>query len=65
MKAAILSSDSASDLNLLLELARKLGLKAEILSDEQQEDIGLLYAIKQGRTEEFVDTGKFLKELQK
>ncbi len=65
MKTAILSSGSTSDLELLLELAKKLGLKTKMLSDEQQEDIGLLYAIKKGMTGEFIDTDKFLKDLQK
>ena len=64
MKTAILSSESTSDLKLLLELANKLGLKTKILSDEHEEDIGLLYAIKEGMTGEFIDTEKFLKDLQ-
>lgn len=64
MKTAVLSSDSNKSLELLLELAKKLGIKTKVLTDEQIEEAGLTTAIKHGRTGKFVDTNKFLKELK-
>jgi len=63
MNSAILTTDSNKDMQLLLDLAKKLNIKTKVLSKEQQEEFGLLRAIKEGRTQEFVDTDKFLKSL--
>jgi len=65
MNSAILTTDSNKDLQLLLELAKKLNIRIKLLSKEQQEELGLYRAIKEGRTKEFVDTDKFLKKLKK
>jgi hypothetical protein len=64
MKTALLSSSSGKSLELLLELAKKLGIKATILSEEQLEDAGLAKAMKEGRTGKHVDTAKFMKSLK-
>lgn len=63
MNSAILTTDSNKDLKLLLELAKKLNIKAKVLTKEQQEDYGLLRAIKVGRTQKHINTDKFLKSL--
>jgi len=65
MNSAILTTNSNKDLQLLIELAKKIGIKAKLLTDEQMEDYGLLQAIKNGKTGEFIDTDKFLKDLKK
>ncbi len=64
MKGAILHTDSNQDLNLILQLAKKLGISARKLSDEEIEDLGLSVAIAEGHTGEYVDTDNFLKELR-
>ncbi len=64
MKGAILHTDSNQDLNLILQLAKKLGISARKLSDEEIEDFGLSNAIAEGHTGEYVDTEDFLKELR-
>ncbi len=64
MESAILSSKSQKDLNLILQLAKKLGIAARKLSKEEIEDYGLSLAIKEGKTGEYVDTESFLKELR-
>ena len=64
MKSAILTSDSDSNLQILIELAEKLGIKTKLLTDEQLEDIGLIKAIKSGRTGDYVDTTKFIESLK-
>ena len=65
MNSAIVTTNSNKDLQLLIELAKKMGIKTKILTAEQKEDLGLLNAIRKGRTEEFVDTEKFLQSLKK
>ncbi|MBA7524968.1 hypothetical protein ES705_17113 [subsurface metagenome] len=63
--AAVFKSDSKSNLKLLIELAKKLGIKAKLLSETEVEDIGLANAIKIGRTGEFADTDIYLEKLRK
>ena len=60
MKSAILTSDSNKNLKILIELADRLGIKSKMLTEEQLEDIGLVRAIRKGRTGSFVDTDKFI-----
>ena len=63
MKTAILSSESDSNIKLLIELANKLGIKTKILTDEDAEDLAMVYAIEKGKTGEYVDTQNFIKNL--
>ena len=65
MQTAILNSNSKADLNLLLEIAKKLNIKAKLITEIDIEEIGLANAIKQDRTGEFVDTNNFLKKFRK
>ena len=64
MKTVILSSESESDLQLLIELANKLGMKTQLLTEEDAEDLAMVYAIEKGKTGEYVDTQDFLKSLR-
>lgn len=64
MKTAILSSESDSDIKLLIELANKLGIKTKILTEEDTEDLAMVYAIEKGKTGEYVDTHDFIKSLR-
>ena len=65
MNTVILHSKSRNDLNLLLEIAKKFGIKAKILTESEVEDLGLGNAIKEGKTGEFIDTELYLKTLRK
>ncbi len=56
MKALFIESNDSSNIKLLFELARKLNVKAHILSDEEKEDIALAKAILQE------ESGKYLTE---
>jgi hypothetical protein len=64
MTTAVLNGESKGDIQLLVELAKKIGIKARILNQEEMEDIGMGYAILEGETGEYVDTEKFLNELK-
>ena len=50
MQTLVLNGESVSEIKLIAELAKKMGLTAKILSEEEREDIGMLKAIKSGRT---------------
>ena len=63
MQKALLESESLSDLKLLLDLAKKLGIKSKILSVDEIEEIGTANAIKIGRTNEYIDTNEFLNKI--
>ncbi len=65
MQTLVLNGDSASDIKLIAEIAKKMGLKAKILSEEEKEDIGMLNAIKKGRTKKYVDSESFISKLRK
>jgi len=65
METAILKSRSKADLETLIKIARKFGIAIRMLSEEEQEDMGLLAAMKQGKTGRHVDTKDFIKKLRK
>lgn len=64
MESAIISGKSKKDIQLLITVAEKMGIKAKLLSKEEMEDIGLGKAILEGKTGELVDTDEFLKSLK-
>ena len=65
MQTVILNSDSKTDLKLLLDLAKKIGIKSRVLSETEMEEIGLANSIRLGRTKEYIDTTAFIKKLRK
>jgi len=64
MEGAILHTESRRDLDLILQLAKKLGISSKKLSQEEIEDYGLSIAIAEGKTGEYIDTELYLKELR-
>jgi hypothetical protein len=64
MQTVILKSHSKSELKLLTDLAQKIGIHVKYLSESEVEDLGMINAIKKGRTQEFVDTDDFIKKLR-
>lgn len=65
MEIALLNSENKSDLKLLLEIAKKMGISAKILKKDEKEDLGLLNAMNKGKTGVYVDTKEFLSNLKK
>jgi hypothetical protein len=65
MEALVLTSGSKSDLSLIYELAKKIGVKAQQISNEELEDSALLIAMKSAKTDEYVDNEAFLEYLRK
>lgn len=65
MQTLVLKSDSASNIKLIAEIAKKMGIKAKILTDEEKENIGMLNAIMKGKTGQYIDNEDFVKMLKK
>ena len=65
MQTVILNSKSKSDIKLLTDIAKKIGVDIKILTESDKEEIGLSYAIKEGRTKEYINTEKYLSKLRK
>jgi hypothetical protein len=65
MQTVVLHSDSKSNLKLLTDLAKKIGVSVKYLSDEDKEEIGLTQAIRKGRSRQYVDTEAFIDKLLK
>jgi hypothetical protein len=63
MKAIILESDNSSDIRLLVELAKKLNIRAKILSSEEKEDIALANAILQEESGEYLTEEELINKL--
>lgn len=63
METLLLSGEKKSEMNLIIEIAKKFGIKTRKLSTEDIEDIGLLMAMKNGETGEYVDTDQFLQSI--
>jgi len=65
MEIAIFEGTSKTKFKLLAELAKQLGIEVHFLTETEKEEIGLLNAIKKGKTGKYVDKDAFLKELRK
>ena len=65
METVVLHSNSKANLKLITDMARKIGVTVKYLTDNEKEDIGLVNAIKKGRTGKFVDTDSFIEKLSK
>jgi len=52
------------ELKLLMALAKKLGIKADQLTEADLEDIGMVKAIEEGKTGQYLNTESFLQSLE-
>ena len=64
MEGLLLQGESKKDLKMLNELARKIGLKTRAINNDEMEDLGLIAAMKKGRTGIYVNTDSYLKKLK-
>jgi hypothetical protein len=64
MQTVILNSDSKTDIKLLLDLAKKIGIKSRVLSENEIEEMGLVNSIRLGRTNKYVDTASYIQKLR-
>lgn len=65
METVVLQGNSKAELKLLTDLAKKIGITVKYLSEEEKEDLGLIQAVKEGRTGKYADTNSYLQKLKK
>ncbi|MDQ3683531.1 MAG: hypothetical protein M3352_10755 [Bacteroidota bacterium] len=65
MKTLVVTSDNDNELKVLRYLAKKMGMEAEVLSEDEKEDIGLLKAMLKGKKNDYVSENEILKVLRK
>ncbi len=64
MESAIISGKSKKDIQLLVTIAEKMGIKAKFIGKDDLEDFVMAKAIKEGETGELIDTQEFLKTIK-
>jgi hypothetical protein len=64
MESAIISGKSKKDIQLLVTIAEKMGIKAKFITKDDLEDFAIAKAIKEGETGELIDTSEFLKSIK-
>ena len=65
METLLLSGEKKEEINLIIKLAKRLGIKTRKLTLDDVEEMGLLFAIKEGETGEFTDTDEFQNSIDK
>ncbi len=65
METVVLNSESKENLKLLTDLAKKIGVQVKFIKNDEIEEVGLLSAILNGRTGEYIDTELFIESLKK
>ena len=65
METLILNSKSSSDLKLLADLAKKLGISVKHLTDEEIEDMGMLKFLAEVDRDEVVSRDSVMAKLGK
>jgi hypothetical protein len=54
MNGIIISTDDKGEIKLFVQLAKRLGIKSKVLSEEEMLDLGLLTAMKEDRKSDYV-----------
>jgi hypothetical protein len=65
MDTIVIKTKTASELNLLMELLKKMRITSRVLSDEEKEDIGLLKLIHEADRNNKVSKEKVMAKLRK
>jgi len=64
MSGLILTATNQTDLELFIALAKRIGIKAKSLTDEEILDFGLLKAMEEGKKTKFVSRERIIKKLE-
>jgi hypothetical protein len=65
MNGIIISTDDKEEIKLFAALAKRLGAKSKVLSEEEMLDLGLLNAMKEGRNSGYVSKEAIDKKLSR
>lgn len=63
MNGLVITSTNKTDLKLFVDLAKRIGIKIKLLSDEELLDMGLLKAMEEGRNTRLVTKERIMKKL--
>lgn len=63
MNGIIISTDDKEEIKLFVQLAKRLGIKSKVLSEEEMLDLGLLNAMKEGKKSGYVSKEEIEKKL--
>ncbi len=64
MDSIIITPSNEQDLVLLASIAKKMGFKAKILTEEEKEDLGIAYLVSQADRKKKVSKETVLKKLR-
>jgi hypothetical protein len=65
MTGLFITAEDKTDLRLLTDLAKRIGVNVKTLSDDEIIDIGLIKAMEDGRDSNFVSREIIMEKLQK
>ncbi len=65
MKTVVINADNEASAKLLTGLAKKMGLKSQVLSEQKKDDLSLIRAIDEGMKSENVPLSKIRAKLRK
>jgi hypothetical protein len=63
MGAILITTTNKTDLQLFIDLAKRVGVKASSVSDEEILDLGLLNAMEEGKKTKFVPKNRIMEKL--
>ena len=64
MNSIVINPKDEKELKFVSQLLRKMGVDSEIISDEQKEDMGLEFLMRDANRSEVVDSDEIYKKLQ-
>ncbi len=64
MSTLLLTTSNETDIQLFIDLAKRIGVKASSISDREMLDIGLLNAMNEGKKTKFVSKENIFKKLE-
>jgi hypothetical protein len=65
MNGILISTDDKEEIKLFVALAKKMGIKSKVLSEEEMLDLGLLNAMKAGHKSGYVSKEEINKKLSR
>lgn len=65
MNGIIISTDKKEEIKLFAQLAKQLGIKSKVLTDEEMLDLGLLNAMNEGRKSGYVSKEEIERKLNR
>lgn len=65
MEMVLINSESKKVIDLLIKIASKMWIQSRKMTVTEKEDYALGFAIKKGKTDQYINTDQFVKQLRK